>query len=163
MLLGGRPREPPREPPRALEYQAGAFAHTCSFEQTRRLQPLEPVVPVEPEFRAAIRVTVGCLRCLWRLRYWRTVETWICERRSATSCRECGRAGGCLTFCNCGWGCCHSSFVFVRDGRPHNQGSCSVGDCERLGGRSDDCFSTVTGCTHFLDSKVRLASAKAGV
>ena len=55
----GPPREPPREPPRALEYQAGAFAHTCSFEQTRPLQPLEPVVPVEPEFRAAIRVTSG--------------------------------------------------------------------------------------------------------
>ena len=29
--------------------------------------------------------------------------------------------------------------------------------------RSNDCFSTVTGCAHFLNSKMRLASAKAGV
>ena len=47
----GPPREPPRGSPRALEYQAGAFAHACSFEQTRRLH----VAGHLPENRAAIR------------------------------------------------------------------------------------------------------------
>ena len=50
-------------------------------------------------------------------------------------------------------------FVFVRDGRPHNQGSCSVGDYV-IGRLSDRLYShlvTVTGCTHFLNSKMRLA------
>ena len=57
------------------------------------------------------------------------------------------------------------AYIFIGDGRPHGQGRCQGGDhtSEPLSGRLYSHLVTVTGYTHFLDSKMRLASAKAGV